>query len=382
MPEERKISGHIDVVDRATVAGWAADEADPNRHLTVRVFSGEQPIGRAIAQSPREDLKGAFEGSTGEYGFTLHLDPPLTMWKTHAIRAVADEVHALPGGGIIHAPESASIKRPLVVSSSGRAGSSLLMSRLARHPDILVAGSHPYEVKMLSYFALSFMLHAAEADRKNSLDPDKMGSQENRYLIGRNPYNAPEFRNHPSLQAYWSGRMPAVMKGAYRTTVLDYYDAQRVAVGRTDYRYFAEKSHTEPELRGGIRFLFPETAEIVLIRDPRDLLCSYEKFFGSSRQLSTDLISAHLAYITNREREGILIARYEDLVLDQEPALHNICNYLDLRFSAEMLEDEGVFERHGTSASPKASIGRWRIELDDWRLPEKWEPFMTAFGYI
>src|SRR5262245_52181292 len=190
MSEQKPIVGHIDLIDRGRIQGWAADKQNPGRQVMVKLFSGTRVIGNAVADAPRDDLKSAFEGSTGRYGFTLHLDPPLSMWEPHHIKVVADEHYPLGGAGIIRTPGTVLMpRRPLIVSSSGRAGSSLLMSRLKSHPEILVAGNHPYEIKMLSYFALSIMLHSAEADRVNSLDPDKMGLPENRYLLGRNPFN-------------------------------------------------------------------------------------------------------------------------------------------------------------------------------------------------
>jgi hypothetical protein len=257
------------------------------------------------------------------------------------------------------------------------------MSRLRQHPDIVVADRHPYEIKMLTYYALSLMIHTAEADRLNSLDPDQMGLPHNQYSIGRNPFNTASLSRHAAVQSYWEDQLPTALKATFRNTILDYYDAQRISLGRADFRYFAEKTHTDPELRGGVRFLFPEAREIILIRDPRDLLCSYNKFFRTAPAEATKLISAHLKYLTSgRDTNNSLFVRYEDLVADQTAALWRICEYLELPRSDDMLKDEGTFVSHGTSDSPAASIGRWRDELGEaWRTPDEWHEFLTAFEY-
>jgi hypothetical protein len=227
------------------------------------------------------------------------------------------------------------------------------------------------------------MVHTSDADRVNSLDPDKMGLPHNQFAIGRNPYNAAAFAGHRALRAYWVDRLPRLLKDAFRETILAYYDAQRISLGRSDFQVFAEKTHTDPELRGGIHFLFPEAKEILLIRDPRDLLCSYSNFFQTPQATAIDLISGHLHCIMeSRSREDILFVKYEDLVIDLPATLQRVCEYLELSRSDGMLKDEGVFGMHGTSKTPHSSIGRWREELgSDWTIPLNWKPFLSVFDY-
>lgn len=79
---------YVDVVRNNRVLGWAADLRDPDKFVTVDVYSGERLIGSAIADQFREDLLRAGMGH-GRHAFACDLpavDRPTTMTLRARVR--------------------------------------------------------------------------------------------------------------------------------------------------------------------------------------------------------------------------------------------------------------------------------------------------------
>jgi hypothetical protein len=381
------VIGCVDVIGRDQVTGWAADTAKPTSNVEVVVSSNGVPIARGVARLERPDLRKVFEGSSGCYGFEFAFDPPLSAWRSHSLSVTAAGIPLPKGSALLEAVSNRQDGvQPIIVTTTGRSGSSLLMSCLSRHRNIVVGGPHPFEVKLLIYYSLALILHISDADRARSLDPNTMGISLNRYSIGRNPFNHPTMIPHHALEVYWKRRLPAILRGAFAEAILEYYEAQRVHLGRVNHRYFAEKMHPNPELRGATRYLFPETREILLVRDPRDMLCSYHRFWGASLPDAIRNISDQLRHMLQIKSEQTAhIVRYEDLVLNEEAAVGAVCTFLQLP-NVLLPREEGadsVFRSHATSESAASSIGRWKTELDAQTRSAiaQWQGFLKEFGY-
>lgn len=117
---------------------------------------------------------------------------------------------------------------------------------------------------------------------------------------------------------------------------------------------------------------------IVLVRDPRDMICSWREFAARS---ALDHYRADLDTLTvQRLAEfwehvyGILgpclVVHYEDLIDSLDYEVDLALDYLGL--SPKRRIDGSVqrrlrlmFAQHGTSPSPKDSVGRWRRALSD-----------------
>lgn len=66
------LHGSLDIVDREHIAGWAQDSEHPERAVTVLITSGDELLGRVVANRYRADLAAARLGS-GRHGFNLRL---------------------------------------------------------------------------------------------------------------------------------------------------------------------------------------------------------------------------------------------------------------------------------------------------------------------
>ncbi len=385
--------GHVDKITRSYVAGWCADSENPEQPLDVIVYVSGEARGRVTADLPRADLRAAFPGATGRHAFRLEFGWPLSPIRSHDIKVVdarhgglllGGERTLLPQGGP-HRIEPA----PICVTSTGRAGTSLLMGRLAAHPEIAVAGRHPYEVKQLTYHVLAQRTLSLEANWNHSMTPDALVSGASRYLLGFNPFHDPQFGNHPLMDRYWEVTGPEILTTAMRSMVLAYYDTVRMMTGKVRIRYFAEKTHPHALLRDGVIAMFGGVKEIVLVRDPRDLVCSYRAFWKRTLAEAVELIGTQFIELAERVRAAepdTLLVRYEDLILDPAGTLGRIYAFLELEHgAAERDEAEAaIFRQHGTSGSPQESIGRWRQELTAEEITAcdtSFGPLLPVFGY-
>ena len=93
--------------------------------------------------------------------------------------------------------------------------------------------------------------------------------------------------------------------------------------------------------------LFPEARIIVTLRDPRDILLSYDDRWGHGQRNTKFLMEAsavvrhyfeHLRTIAAYPSEQICRVRYESLVSCPKDVLTSLCSFLDVEFEPGMLE--------------------------------------------
>lgn len=392
-----KLRGFADEITRHGVVGWAMDEDRPAEsvRLVVKVNGQTRPTRRVAV--PRPELRAEFgPAATGDYGFRLTFDQPLSGFQESRIEVAAAQTgELLPNGEItIPAPSRRPAPlRPILVTSTGRAGTTLLMSDFVNHPRIVVANRYSYEIKLLSYYSAAFNVLTAHADRTNSTNPDTMFDRIGQYRIGHNPFNAPSFynivRDSSAMARLFERQIPDGFADLFASFIRDYYEVIRQNEGKHEAVHFAEKIDLHDAARFGPRVMFGEVKEIVLTRDPRDLLCSAKSFWKLEAQDALNMIKTtvpRLFAITQSGRPDILAVRYEDLVSRPLESRREIYRFLGIRDdqNATGLGDAKLFGRHGTSRDPGASIGRWRDELlpDEVAACEReFSGYMESFGY-
>ena len=277
--------------------------------------------------------------------------------------------------------------RPIGITTTGRSGSSLLMALLSQHPAIVVARGHPYEVKLLCYHALAYTTLTAGADRDHSTDPDTMLAEQNRFFIGFNPYNDAHDAAHPSIAAFWQDAAPHRTRAWIVDLHHDYYTRIAAAQAKPSARYFAEKIGTSERVRQAIGAIYPDVAEILLVRDPRDIVCSSRRFWGHGFAEAVNSLASQFTAMSAPRRVPAtqLIVRYEELVTDPDISMRRIFDFLVLPPALLDTQTNAVaFHAHATSTTPMSSIGRWRRDLTDAEADHAThalQPFITRFGY-
>jgi len=380
-----QLIGYIDAMARNRVTGWIANKLMPNEPVTVLIHVNGERVGRAVAENYREDLHDLFPNATGRYSFTYTFAPPLSMFADQDIKVTVGNV--LPSRGFARLlPAIAQETTPLLITSAGRSGSTLIMNRLHAHPEIVLMNNHPAEVKQLTYYAQALRTLVSPADREHSTDPDLMADDP--FHIGFNPFNDPGLFRSPIVDNYWNRTVPSMLGRSFRDLIITYYDALRMAYGKTAMRYFAEKAQPDPVVRQATSLMFGSLREIVLLRDPRDLICSYNAFWGVTMEEARNTLRSQLnllLQLRGKQPSHVHFVKYEDLALHGEAIMRGIFGFLGLNHVADAeVNDPEVFKKHGTSRSPAASIGRWRSDLSAEEIAacnEGFEDFLRVFDY-
>ena len=392
--------GNLDYASRHQLAGWAAEERRPDAALTIVIEVDGAVVARIAAGEPRPDLVVERRFATPDHGFTYRFAEMLDPAQPHRIAVrYAAGLELLPGGErIIEAdpsPRIAAAQRstlsPILVTSPGRSGSTWLMGLLARSPGIVVTEIMPYEMRLVAYYAHAHAVLTAPGDRARSTHPDRIASD--RFHIGYNPHNIPPFHDAfhdaATFSSYTDVFLPTAFAESFRRAIVEFYTRLAVDQGKPNARYFAEKTnHLHRPTRRFVRRIFDPVREIVLVRDPRDVLASHLAFFGADADRAFATLTEacrDLLAVRHEGRADVLILRYEDLVTRRSAGLSAVSDFLDLEIdTSQDGAEKNLFQNHATSASPETSIGRWRTILPpalQGRCCEAWKDFLDRFEY-
>jgi hypothetical protein len=295
--------------------------------------------------------------------------------------------------------------QPLLVTSLGRMGTTVLMRMLAAHPGVVVYDRPPYEARGAKYWLHVLKTLSAPTDARK-----RVGAPMEFHLeplaAGGNPFYSATFDAWPEVEAWSGGRYVEDLATFCQRSIDGWYLATAAAQGRAvaPLVYFAEKHFSDayPRL---MRELYPAARELFLVRDFRDMVASMLAYnarkgrgdFGRERVESDE---EWLAYLRQnflvlraawRERgDPSSLVRYEDLVRDPASTLPPLLSLLGLEASPETVSsmiaagDAPELRGHGTSGSPSDSIGRWRRDLPPGlraAVEETFGDLFQEFGY-
>ncbi|MBI1731288.1 MAG: sulfotransferase [Gammaproteobacteria bacterium] len=276
---------------------------------------------------------------------------------------------------------------PVILNSMGRSGTTLLMRMLSFLPGVYVHREYPHEL-LAAHYWINFLESLSTPQAGLRLTSKwNMRDRRNR-VVASNPYY--RLGVSPVCARYLGGPYVARLArfcqenidGIYGA-LIDHEGRARAGTGSRQFSYFAEKSLP---LGGLIRELYPRARDIYLVRDVRDGICSALSF---NRKRGTpafgrDTVSSNAQFAAQRADEfrelsaryegtawDKCLVRYEDLIRDPEAEAGRLCRYLELdagpeEVAAAVRQASATNARlsfHQTSASPLASIGRWKQEL-------------------
>ena len=398
--------GHVDHITRHKVQGWALDSDDPNRSIDILIYVDGKAVSRTKANLPRPDVAARKNLNSALHGFSVPIRKFLDTTAPHHIQIkFADTNRPIPNGErnflaldeydeteTLLAASKMSLS-PLFLTHMPRSGSTMCMALLHSHPSIIVAEHYPFEVKPATYYARAARLLTEPANHEESASPTEF--MRDPVHLGFNPFNHLEFHSvfkDSELRDHFFERSSRrILFDSLRSVAIDYYRHLAADQPKLSSCYFAEKCEAQGTTRQSLLALFPDAREILLIRDPRDLLCSTISYF--KRPISDDLWRnlqngcETIRQIVKERRKDTLILKYEALVFDRLSALKAVARFLDVSddvWSQALGDNPGLFREHATTETPEKSVGRWRRDLsDDQRnaCSRVFSKFLSEFEY-
>jgi hypothetical protein len=292
--------------------------------------------------------------------------------------------------------------QPLMLTGMGRSGTSLMMHLLSGHPEILVPGPHPFEMRQPVWLWRAAQVMSSPAN-PGTIGPDDLERSEPESL-GSNPYRSREWEKACGVEAalQWQERdLPLACIDFCKRQTDEFVD--RCCTGRpTMPTYVAQKMLISP-LSHFVGNIYADARQILLVRDFRDVWLSARSFnkrrgsaaFGRD-QFADDLAWLRgLAYSSRQMRRAheaagprTLLVRFEQLMRDPHATLEQLFVSLGVDASRERIRAivagvDGDTASHRTSAAPALS-GRWRTEMTAYELMVSSEAFgddLRYFGY-
>lgn len=252
---------------------------------------------------------------------------------------------------------------PAFVAMAGRSGSTLLMSRLAAHPQIVAERHYPMEFKPFLAAAFTHDERLVSSLAAHGIEDDEPTI---RGMLARRPPSAERARAIYRRLAAIQGKSPAY------------------AAEKCEYRY------ARPALA-----TYPNARLIVLVRDPRAVIVSvrdfdakrgYRGFFERDGDPDDEVVRK---YTRRLEHLTAIVAtlphhlvRYEDLMLSPARTMRGVYDWLGVEPVPE--SEPPSLEHHRSALSADASIGRWRRTMSpelQALCNERWGSVLGAFGY-
>lgn len=347
-----------------SIAGWVIGKTSPA--IAVEFLSGGKVLQKVPVGKPRpgvqkrypkvpEAKKSGFAAAVGVVGL------PLTAKLR--IRVILSDGSTIPIIEIKfqHQPLNSGYEpklQPLVLTSSGRSGTTWFMRLLSLHPAIITCEIYAYETRVWPFWMqlLQFLSQRA------------------------NPIETPFPADYPPKAAAFCQQ---TLDGFYQHLA----EAQGQIINPSELSYFAEKNTHNPNINL-LMEIYPQGKEIILVRDFRDMASSVlafnkkrgtegfgrQKFKSNEEYVKTVIKNSALGLQQRwkKRKQQAHLVRYEDLILSPEETLKGVLEYLKLDSSQEAIanitskasEDSPYTGWHQTSSSAKDSIGRWRQDLD------------------
>ncbi len=407
------VAGTTSDVYAVEVGGWAI--GDGERVVDVEVSLGaRQSAIRVVPGQRRPDVASGFPGVSYAEGsgfrvlvgvlenrakFGLEVHATLADGSKARIGRIEGERSALPAVG------RAAIQ-PLILNTIGRSGSTWLAWLLSCHPEVIGYRPMEFETRVATYWSSVLQALAQPRSYLSQFVPTDLET-DRRWWLGDGATGSPAISD-PALET-WLGRdavggIASMCQGRIEA----FFRQIATAQGKSEAHYFLEKFLLEPVALDLLSELYPETREVLLVRDFRDVVSSVLAFnrkrgyqaFGRERVESD---AEYIRSVAHKQALGVLqrweergksahLVRYEDLLTEPQDTLEKAFGFVGVDSSPAVVgdvlarahEDSPDMAHHRTGGDPAATIGRWREDLApdlQAACAEALDPILEAFGY-
>lgn len=253
-------------------------------------------------------------------------------------------------------PDRKSIQweNPLFLVSAGRSGSTHLTQILNAHPDAAITSE-------------SYLTHIFQMMNYLAATPGNK-------LFQRGP-----LKIEPQLREPYQKTFSTLNRQLLNELSQQFYLLKFQGKNFTRWGDKFQAPFAVPEILAA----YPKAQFVFLVRDGRDRTVSVMKFHNRLRKSNPHVPEFSFEDQCNIWKNSNLRLRdllkdhphtyfmhYEKLIETPHAEVRKLLNYLDFSEAREVFDyidksTEALFSKHGTSAGPKASIGRWKMEMSD-----------------
>jgi hypothetical protein len=352
------------------VAGWAVGRLAPVRGVSIH--HGGSSRWAATFGIERPDLRHTvvYDAGSCDAGFNALLLLP-SLPGSFCLDVVVEleggltaPIAQIRGRHENRFPDEPHSLSPLMVTSLGPTEASRLLRLIARHRQVAFDPITGPEFGPARYWMQRF--------RELLVHPHGSGGAQTFQLDGRSDSSAEAnpFRNN-DVRSWFETEHVERTAAWCRASIEGTYQAVAASLGRSSVIRFVERFGPGEDARL-LGSLYPGATEVVLVRDPRDLLCSLP---SAACELGLEPEGGRLAakmrmlYAAVEERPSSMLVHYEELVADTPNVMRTILEQAGLDASAAMIEAivspevyPGEEDTH-RAESAAAPAGGWRREL-------------------
>ena len=362
--------GHVDLLQRPGVAGWAGDTDYPDSHIEIAILLDGQECARVLADKPRPDLQALGTFGDGHHGFEYIFEKPLSALKSYEICVQFTATNELvpAGRATLHAEPvlfTAPLS-PIIVSAIDPGDAGVMVRALGEHPQIITADLPGANLQLLSYYARAAEVMNSPSNAALGLAP--LSGATEHLTVGRNPFHHPSFQQifprKRMLHEFFARSAGRTIGSAFRSVVLDLYQEVARQQNKHEARRFAERSDLFDVTADFARTAFQQTTNIVVTRDLRDLYCAArDRWFTTHLEIVEHLRGAYhrMQWLGRVHRDETIFIKFEDLLAAPGQVLAEVWRVLGLDPMSRGLNEDRIGL---TKARDAAGVERWKTELD------------------
>jgi hypothetical protein len=270
---------------------------------------------------------------------------------------------------------------PFFIVGSGRSGSTLLRLMLVSHSRLTIPPETWYLIPLVKRFSI-----------ERALNPDEIASA---VSIITSDYRWPDLK----LDAQEFQRSVACLnKPRLRDIAEVVYRWHMESEGKDRW---GDKTPVYIQIVPQLARMFPDAKFIHLVRDGRDVAKSFQATEWVTRWLHDNTsewnraLACYWRWARSEFRDRILLVRYEDLVLETETALREICRFIGEEFEPQMLSWEGKVDEQVSPREERyqrklkqrigaEGVARWKREMSARELfvaEAFMRPHLARLGY-
>ena len=217
------------------------------------------------------------------------------------------------------------VEMPIFITGMYRAGTTLLSRMLNSHPKLSITYDNIHFMRFIynKYNPLNL-------DNAKRCIEDLVRRVENRYGLILSKRD--------------------MLHELYKFDKLEYSDLYNLIMNEVclkdgDKSIWGEKTNVAWGTIPNFLEMFPKGKCFFIVRDPRDVLCSFKKMTNTPWPSYLDSIFASLdalqkatEYKNSYSKESIFVIQYEDLVLNPQKYAIEMCEFMGIKFSPNMLD--------------------------------------------